>query len=248
MKRLYIGDKDVSTLLKLNGGHVYVPFDESYLPYTEGLQKWYDFGRLDSYAGSGSVLNDIQGNSNATIEAGANGVFSSDLSGSWEFNQTTRIVAETGSLSGTGSYSMVFVFKKATDDIAVETITDSSTDVGRFPKVISYNDGDFLCRFSDGIAFDNRFDVGFDTGSMLKEWHQLNIVRDSGGGVSASLDNNPLVSTGKVDTGSADFHFFSNGNAAQSQWSGSMAQMLFYTSSLTDENIQQIYNGWNIRQ
>lgn len=247
MQRLYLGNKDVSTLLKLDGNFVYVPFEENYGPFLDGIQKRFDFGNLESYPGSGNELYDLATEGTASMITGARSEYSTDLGGSYVFGETTRIFQPTGSLSGTGSYSMVFVFTKA-DDSTVETIVDSNTDVGRFPKVISYDNGDFLVRFTDGVEFDNRFDVGFDTGSMLNEWHQLNIVRDEDGGVSASLDNNPLVSTGRVDTGSADFYIFSNGNAAQSQWSGSMAQMLFYTSSLTNENISQIYNNWSIKQ
>ena len=245
MQRLYIGDLDVSSLLKKDGGYVYVPFEEVFDFFTGSLAVYYDFGKLDSYAGSGSVVNDIKNNIDATIQEGASGSFSAtEFSGSFFFNDTSVLTLDSPASTGTGEWSTIIWFKKLTTD-SVESLFRQDLGGTQSNKILFYESGDINPRFTGGV--DNRFDFGFLTGSMLNEWHQLNIVRDANGGISGSIDDNPLIASGHEDNGSANWNYIGTG-LNDEPWDGYIGNVMIYTSSLSTFQTSQIYSYFSQRR
>ena len=242
MGKIYWGDNLVYPYIE-DKYAIYNPL----APYTENLELWYDFGNTTSYAGSGTVVTDLSGNTNGNL-SGSFVYSSSDFDGSIDLQALTYIpVGSTGSVAtGTGEWSMTSWIKYRAGDTVSQALMHSQFGGGLKPKIFFYSDGDIVVRFTSSVT--NRWDIGFLTGSMTDSWHQLNIVRDANGGISGSIDDNPLIASGYTDTGDTTWFVLGQGDTTlQGAWSGSMATMMFHSEALDDAKIKQTYDYYSQR-
>ncbi len=257
MKKVYLGDKLLSTELKLGEGYVFVPFEENYNLPTASAVLRYDFGDTNSYPGTGTTINDLQGNfDGGIITAGPSGSFSpTDFEGSWDFDGTSKIQFPVSSSAGTGEWSMTtWVKVPSSPSPAVQCILHSNGEGGSQPKVLLYRSGEIFARFTAGGDETQRFQFGFDTGSMKDEWHQITVVRDVNGGVSASVDLQPLVAGGYEDTGSAQWGYIGIDDLTPdpepydvNNWQGSISNLSLYDKKLTKDEINSVYYYYDDR-
>jgi hypothetical protein len=241
MRKLYIGDKDVSSILKLDGGFVYVPFGPKV--YQGKLDTWLDSTDVDSYPGSGSTWSDLVGSNNTTLVGNYEYIDNAIRFG----GQNNSGSANLGTtLEHSGKFIAQTFFKiDAMDGTSTCLWGEDDETLAAQGKIAVNNDGQIRVRMrADGFSGPAvLINVGYDTGSMHGSWHMLTVIRDDNNWISASLDDG-AYSTGSIQL-TQPFtidQFGSSGDHPQGL-SGSLAAVLFYTSS----NIEQsdLVGNWN---
>ena len=208
-------------------------------PYTESLYIWLDANNLNSWTPGDDVWYDIQGNVNV------------GLSGSYSSGSTpAEYIDFNGTGYGTfndslGEFTIITWFR-------MDATKVGNTIVGGLSG--NYNDQQAKIAFNPAGPIQSRMvynstsyllDIGFETGSMLGEWHQLNVKRDANNYVSASLDTGSWAIAPGPQAGAFDLKFLANNENLGQIWDGAISNMLIYTSSISNDNVLENYNYYS---
>lgn len=208
---------------------------------TNTLAHFYDASDVTSYPGSGSVWSDIQGSTDIT------------LSGTYAYNSSPTGHIDFDGTSGKGDFGSTISLDEFTLSTWFKLDTATlNTIVGgvEFPtsnpqgKILFQADGDVQFRADvDGDSV--REDIGFDTGSMLSEWHMLTVKRDSSNNVYMLLDNGTWVTGSQTITETFEIEEIADSANTGQFLDGGISNMLIYTSSLSDNEVLDIYAHYN---
>jgi hypothetical protein len=200
-----------------------------------------DADNASSYPGSGTDWTDLDGNHDVTLEGGYS--YSSSPVGNIDLNGSTG----RGTFSpdfNLGEFTLSTWFRMDVDGLntivgEVDLVTQPAKE-----KILFNTTGllQFRAREAESSVL---MDVGFDTGSMLGEWHMVTVKRDSSNNVYSVLDNGTWVTGSIPITGSFNFNTIGDNANNDQNFDGAFSNMMIYTSSLSDAEVSQIYQHFN---
>ena len=201
-----------------------------------------DADDVNSYNGSGANWYDLENNTNVTLRGTYS--YGSTPAGNIDF-------AGLGATPGDGLFASEINLDEFTISswFRIDTLSTVQTFVGTSgttaqpaqPKIVMLGDGDV--QFRAIVAEDAvRMDIGYDTGSMVGDWHMLTVKRDSSSNVYAKLDDDTWVTGSQTITGSFDISLIADNRNTNQNLDGAISNMLMYSSSLSDSDVSNIYN------
>ena len=195
---------------------------------------------VNSYPTSGSNWTDLEGNHNVVLQ------------GTFSYGSTPQGNIDFDGSSGKGTFSSQISLDEFTistwfrmDGASLNTVLgDNDSSQLAQPKILFFADGDVQFRaVQDSTSV--RMDVGFDTGSMLSQWHMLTVKRDASNNVFAQLDNGTWVTGSSTVSGTFTIEEIADNGNDNQNFDGAISNMLIYSSSLSDSEVSQIYNYFN---
>jgi hypothetical protein len=203
---------------------------------TQNLAIWIDANNSSSYGGTGTSITDLSGNSRTQNLGNANqfvtvdGAKCFDCSGTYGISPTTP-----GPLLPTTGFTYIAWARMISSTAGYRTLFRTNPD--DHPLLIQAGTNNLGTWDNNGTNF---HPAGYDVASLANVWTQWAVTGDSSG--ETFYINGRQVGTTTASSAGNNHNITGNvSRSGASQPFGHIANMLLYTSKLTQEQIQQNY-------
>ncbi len=234
-QKMYLGDALLNKTFVGSDGTIVIKGEEQIPTITRLV--FLNAENPTSYPSTGSVWTDLEGN------------HSVNLLNTYSYGSTPQGHIDFDGINGFGRFTSEISLDEFTvstwfrlDGASLNTIVgDNDSQQAAQPKILFFADGDVQFRSNQG-GDSVRMDIGYLTGSMIGEWHQLTVKRDSSNNVFAQLDTGSWATGSQTIGGNFTIEELANNSNAGQFLDGAISNMLIYSSSLSDSNVEAIYN------